>query len=150
VIGDGDDDGFSIRYDSENSAVIYLDPRIYSREAILKASYWCTEMAFVQISPASSDDKFVVHIALKQSAPTLSNPQPTKIAELIGEYCNSVLDFELRRQVSVETEAVRQLILAKAFSESGVLEDVPPGTISDPVETQKPGRLSQIINHPEN
>ena len=148
MIGDGE--GSEVQYDSECSAVIYLDPRIYSREAILKASYWCTETAYIQISPASSDNKFVIRITLKQSAPTLSNPQPVKISELVGEYCNSILDFELRRQVSVETEAVRQLILAKAFSESGVLEDAPPGAISDPVEAQKPGHLTQIINHPGN
>jgi His-Xaa-Ser system protein HxsD len=145
-----DEEGSQIQYDSECSAVIYLDPRIYSREAILKASYWCTETAFIHISPASLDNKFIVHITLKQSAPTLNNPQPVTISELVGEYCNSILDFELRRQVSVETEAIRQLILAKAFSESGVLEDVPPGAISDPVEAQKPSHLTQIINHPTN
>jgi len=147
VIGDGE--GSQVQYDSECSAVIYLDPRIYSREAILKASYWHTEAAYIQISPASSDNRFVIHITLKQSSPTLSNPQPMKLPELIGEYCNSILDFELRRQVGVETESVRQLILAKAFSESGVLEDAPPGAISDPVEAQKPGQLTQIINHGE-
>jgi His-Xaa-Ser system protein HxsD len=145
-----DEDGSQVQYDSEGSAVIYLDPRIYSREAILKASYWFTEAAFIHISPASSDNKFIVHITLKQSTPTLDNPQPVTISDLVGEYCNSVLDFELRRQVSVETEAVRQLILAKAFSESGVLEDVPPGAISDPVEAQEPSHLTQIINHPHN
>jgi His-Xaa-Ser system protein HxsD len=146
----GTTEGLHVRYDSECSAIIYLDPRIYSREAILKASYWYTETAYIQILPASSDDKFVIQITLRQSSPTLSNPQPIKISELIGEYCNSVLDFELRQQVSVETEAVRQLILAKAFSESGVLEDDPPGAISDPVEAQKPGHLTQIINCTEN
>ena len=145
----GDAEGSEVKYESECSAVVYLDPRIYSREAILKASYWNTELAYIQISSASSDDRFVIQITLKQGSPTLSNPQPMKISEIIGEYCNAVLDFELRRQVGVETDAVRQLILANAFSESGVLEDTPPGTISDPVEAQKPGRLTQILIHPK-
>ncbi len=131
--------------DSEFSATIYLDPRIYSREAILRTSYWFTDVANIHF-PESPNDRLAVRISLKHSVPTLGNPKPLTINELVSEFCNSLLDFELRRQVEVETAPVRQLILAKAFSESGVLEDEPPGTIADPVETTKPTSLIQIMN----
>ena len=134
---------------SDSSAIIYLDPRIYGKDAILRACYWYTAVAYIRISPSSSDDKLAIHIILKQSSPTLGNPQPMKMEELIGEFCNSLLDFELRRQVEVETAPVRQLIIAKAFSESGVLEEEPPGTIADPVERAKPSSLVQIMNPTE-
>jgi His-Xaa-Ser system protein HxsD len=138
-------DGIEIQSEAEQSATIYLEPRVFSREAILKASYWYTDVAYIQISPSSSDDRFVVNITLKQHLPTLAEPSPIKMSELIGEYCNSLLDFELRRHVEVETAEVRQLIVAKAFSESGILEDDPPGEVADPVEISKPSSLLQII-----
>jgi His-Xaa-Ser system protein HxsD len=137
-------DGIQSELDSESSATIYLDPRIYSKEAVLKASYWSTGIAYVRL-PESPDDRLVIQIELKQRIPSLANPKPITIQEFIKEFCNSLLDFELRREVEIETSQVRQLIVAKAFSESGVLEDEPPGTIADPVEAQKPTSLVQIL-----
>ena len=137
--------GFSSESDSEFSATIRLNPSIYSREALLRASYWYTNVAYIHV-PESPDDKLTLSIRLKQHVATLEHPKPISIDELVGEFCNSLIDFELRRQVESETAAVRQLIVAKAFSESGVLEDEPPGKIDDPVEREKPGSLVQIIN----
>jgi len=140
-------EGLQSEADSEFSATVRLDPRIYSREAILKASYWYTNLAYIHL-PESRDDRLVIHIKLKQRLPTLANPTPISIEEFVGEFCNSLLDFELRRQVETETASIRQLILAKAFSESGVLEDEPPGSIADPVESEKPSSLVQIMKGP--
>ena len=137
-------DGFKSEVVSNLSATIYLDPRIYSREAILKACYWFTNVAYIQI-PESPDGRIAIQIRLRQTVPTLEEPQLERIEEFIGEFCNSLLDFELRRQVETETASLKQLILAKAFSESGVLEDEPPGTIADPVENRKPTSLVQIM-----
>lgn len=133
-----------VEVDSASSLTIRLDPRIYSREAILRASYWHTNVAHIHV-PESPDEKLVIRIKLKQTVPTLANPKPTSIDEFVEEFCNSLLDFELRRQVELETASVRELILAKAFSESGVLEDEPPGTVVDPVEDEKPSTLTQIM-----
>ncbi len=138
-------EGLRSEIDSDFSATVRLDPRIYSREAILRACYWYTNVAHIQV-PESADEKLAIHLRLKQKAPTLENPKPITIDELLGEFCNSLLDFELRRQVEAETASIRELILAKAFSESGVLEDDPPGTIADPVESDKPSSLVQIMN----
>jgi His-Xaa-Ser system protein HxsD len=140
--------GFQSEVDSEYSAIIRLDPRIYSREAILRTGYWYTNVAHIHV-PESPDERLAVHVRLKQRAPTLENPQPTTMGEFLGEFCNSLLDFELRRQVEAETASVRQLILAKTFSESGVLEDEPPGSIADPIESESPSSLVQIMNSPK-
>ncbi|MFZ3211972.1 MAG: His-Xaa-Ser system protein HxsD [Terriglobales bacterium] len=137
-------EGFQSEADSEFSATIRLDPRIYSREAILRACYWYARIAYIHL-PESRDDRLVIRIKLKQRLPTLANPTPISIEEFLGEFCNSLLDFELRRQVEAETSSIRQLILAKAFSESGVLEDEPPGSIADPVASEKPSSLVQIM-----
>jgi len=137
-------DGFESEVDSEFSATVRLDPRIYTKEAILKASYWHTNTAYI-VLPESLDHRLIVKIKLKQNGPTLENPKPTTIAEFVDDFCNSLLDFELRCQVEAETAPVRQLILAKAFSESGILEDEPPGTVADPVDNNnKSSSLVQI------
>jgi His-Xaa-Ser system protein HxsD len=138
-------EGVQSELDSASSATIYLDPRIYSKEAVLKAGYWSTGIAYVRL-PESADNRLVIQIELKQRIPTLANPKPITIQEFVKEFCNSLLDFQLRHEVEIETGQVRQLIVAKAFSESGVLEDEPPGTIADPVEIRKPTSLVQIIS----
>jgi His-Xaa-Ser system protein HxsD len=137
-------DGFGVDVDSQTSATIQLNPRIYSREAILRACYWFTDIAYIRI-PESAEDRLIVRVEMKQTAPTVANPKPTSVRKFIGDFCNSLLDFELRRQVESETASVRQLILAKAFSESGVLEDEPPGSVADPVESAEPSSLVQIM-----
>jgi His-Xaa-Ser system protein HxsD len=141
-------EGFRSEINSDSSATIRLDPRVYSKEALLRACYWHSGTAYIQI-PESPDPGIVVHITLKQQAPSLENPKPSSISRLVGEFCNSVLDFELRRQIEAETAPIRQLILAKAFSESGVLEDNPPGNIDDPVAAKSPGNFVRILNSSE-
>jgi His-Xaa-Ser system protein HxsD len=140
--------GFSSEVGSESSAVIYLNSRIYSKEAVLKASYWFTDVAYITF-PECPDHNLAVEMKLKSTQPSLDNPKPISIESLIAEFCNSVLDFELRHQIDVETAPVRQLILAKAFSESGILEDEPTGSVGDPVEIRKPTSLVQILNPPK-
>src|SRR6185312_2695365 len=100
-------DGCESDADSSVSAMVRLDPRLYSREAVLKASYWFTNVAFIHF-PESPDSRFVIRIKLKNIHPTLDNPKPISIDELVGEFCNSLLDFELRQQVEAETASVRQ------------------------------------------
>lgn len=141
-------EGFRPEVGSESSAVIYLDTKIYSKEAALKASYWYTDVAYFSFSECP-DHNLAIQINLKNIQPSLENPRPLSMKDLVGEFCNSVLDFELRRQIDAETASVRQLILAKAFSESGVLEDEPPGNVADPVELKKPTSLVQILDSPK-
>jgi His-Xaa-Ser system protein HxsD len=138
-------DGLGSDIDSEFSATIRLDPRIYSKEAILRACYWHTNVAYIHI-PESHDETLAIRIELKQKGPSLENPKPLVIGEFLPQFCNSLLDFELRRQVDAETASIRQLILAKAFSESGVLEDEPIGTMADPVEDANHSSLVQIVS----
>jgi His-Xaa-Ser system protein HxsD len=138
-------DGLRSEVHSKFSATIRLDPRIYTRDAILRACYWHTDVAYIHL-PESADGSLIVQIHLKQTVKTLENPKPVTIEEFVGEFCNSLLDFELRRQVETETAPIRQLILAKAFSEAGILEDEPPGTVADPVESERPSSLIQVMN----
>jgi His-Xaa-Ser system protein HxsD len=136
-------EGFSSEPNSEVSTTIRLDSRIYSKEAILRTVLWFTDIAYVYFDESSAE-RFVVQVRLKSTAASLNNPRPPRIQDVVGEFCNSLLEFELRRQVETETAPIRQLILAKAFSESGILEEDPPGNFSDPVGIDRPDSIVQI------
>lgn len=139
-------EGLETEINSAFTAIVRLDPRIYTREAILRACYWHTGVAFIRV-PESMDGRLEVQVKMKQQVPTLDNPNPMTSTQFVDEFCNSLIDFELRRQVEAETAPLRQLILAKAFSESGVLEDDPPGEFADPVEAAKPSSLVQLTRN---
>ena len=79
------------------------------------------------------DDLLEVTVGLRVSSPTLDQPKIRKIDEWLPEIYDALLDSQLRIEIQAETAGVRELIVAKAFAESGVLEDPPPGTFDDPV-----------------
>ena len=141
-------EGIRPEISSAFSATIFLSANFYSKEALLKAAYWLTSRAAIHV-PESDGGKFVVVVKLRETTPTLDNPKQPNIDEIVDEFCNSILEFELRHKVEIETAQVRQIILAKAFSESGVLEDEPPGSVLDPVEQSKSNTLITIANSPK-
>jgi len=63
------------------------------------------------------------------------------------QFMAAALDFALRERVTVQTLSVRDLLLAKAFSESGVLEEQPLGVFGDAVEEAKPDGMFKILSN---
>lgn len=134
--------------EAQQAVTLRIDKRIYSKAAVLRACYWFTKDLKFQID--DKDEHLVVRVALNVSIPTLDNPRIKPIDEWLSEFFDTLLDSQLRVEIQAETAGVRELIIAKAFAESGVLEDPPPGTFEDPLgaaET-KPGHLIQIANKP--
>jgi His-Xaa-Ser system protein HxsD len=124
------------RYQTEGVSIL-VNSSIYSREAVLKAAYWFTDRCHILVG-ASESGALDVQIRLKKDGDSLE--------EIAGEFANSLLDHQLRQEISAETEPVRALIVAKAFAEAGLLEDDPiPGEIRDPVQV-KTDSLIQIGN----
>jgi|SRR5579885_570529 len=104
-----------------------VDENIYSRSTVLRACYWFTDRCYIFIS-RESDSRFAVNFRLKQ-------PDRAKLEDLVGEFTNALLDFQLRADIGCETASVRELIVAKAFAEGNLLEDPPVGDDRDPVES---------------
>jgi His-Xaa-Ser system protein HxsD len=113
-----------------------LDKAIYSKEAILKACYWFAKDLTFQIE--SQDNIFEVVASVRTTVPTLEQPRIYKIDEFVPDLLNAFVDFQLRVEIHKETSTVRELIVAKAFAESGILEDLPPGAFEDSVGSQQP------------
>ncbi len=120
-----------------SSAAFSVDKKVYSKAAVLRACYWLNRDLHFRIE--EQDDCFRITASLQTAKPTLAEPRPKKIEEMLPEFFDALQDSQLRVEIQSETAAVRELIIAKAFAESGVLEDPPPGTFDDPVEAKRSG-----------
>lgn len=86
---------------------VHIDPRVYPLSTVKKAAYRFGGRCFVHIEVAA-DGGIQVRLAAKSAALPLQT--------LEGEFRNELLDQDLRESIAVETERVRNLLLAEAFS----------------------------------
>jgi len=91
---------------------VSFSSKVYGIESIKKAAY-----RFI--------DKFSIDIVLSDDAVEcqLNFPDAEKsIPFWVDEFKKEVLDQDLRQQIKTESEPVRNLILAHAFSQSSLIE----------------------------
>jgi His-Xaa-Ser system protein HxsD len=119
-----------VRLDNERlTATIPLSKGIYSKFSILRVCYWFSGDLSFQL--AETEDEFLLIVKPLLTRPTLEQPTVRVVEEWIPQILNRLIDEELRVEVQRETASVRELVIAKAFAEAGVLEDSPPGTFED-------------------
>lgn len=110
-----------------------IDGRAFRLSAIKKAAYRFGDRCFVTIE--TLDEKRVV-ITFQPKRANFS------IDVLEGEFRNEVLDQDLREIVAEETEGIRNLLLAQAFSKTSLIdpESESASYEEDPLGIQKPDR----------
>jgi len=86
---------------------------VYSIDAIQKAAYRYIHLFALDIS-LSEESIFCVLTPTQEHS-------PEGLQHLLNEFKKEVLDQHLRLKIKAETEAVRNLILGIAFSNSGLL-----------------------------
>jgi len=96
----------------DGSFVARFDGKVYRMTAVKKAAYKYAVLFHVLIEEA--DGSVVVSLR-----PTSSNADSE---EAVGRFCNEVLDQELREQIAAETNGVRDLLLAQAFSKTSLID----------------------------
>jgi len=122
----------SVEFDDQHvAATISIDKKVYSKPAVLRACYWFGKDLYFHVN--EQDELLQVTVGLRVPSPTLDQPKVRKIDDWLPEIYDALLDSQLRVEIQAETAGVRELIVAKAFAESGILEDPPPGTFQDPV-----------------
>lgn len=99
----------------QDSSSIVLDLAIYSLEAIKKTCYQFSSELAATINKLD-DGKVKVDFLFDDSV----NDQMRQ--ELVRQFHNYLLDQDLREIVFKETEEVRNLILAHAFSKTSLIE----------------------------
>lgn len=118
-----------------------IDLAFVSREAILKACHWFSR-DFV-CDARIRDDAAAEVVLVPRNAALPFDPDAVRDA-----FATSALDFALREKIDAKTSGIRDLLLAKAFSESGVLEDNPEGVFGDAIEEAKPDGMFKILSAP--
>ena len=112
---------------------------LVSVEALLKTCYWFSR-DFVCNVEKDRPDSSLVSIKPKGDL-------PTSMEQAQEGFLTSAMDFALRERVTTRTSDVRDVLLAKAFSESGVLEDLPHGVFGDRIEEQKHDGMFKILGN---
>jgi His-Xaa-Ser system protein HxsD len=83
---------------------------LFDIEAIKRAAYHLSDRAVVEIEPSDDGvDCFIRPLASEQDS-----------AALVAAFRNHVLDYDLRIRIGKETEPMRNLVLALAFSKTGL------------------------------
>lgn len=99
--------------ESKNTSVVVIfDDRVFSLTAIKKAAYTYLRTFSTEIIPKGNQ----IHCQLVFTVPI----DEAARARCIEEFKKEVLDQDLRERLKVETEAVRNVILAHAFSKTGL------------------------------
>ena len=104
---------------------LMLNKEIFSKKAILKTLYWYSADFTFEITP---DNNFII-LELKP----IEEKSLEDMQNIFQKLNQDLIDFQIRQEILSETQNIRDLIIAKAFS-NGNLDELPKGDISDPVQ----------------
>ena len=96
-----------MRESANSEKVVVFHPNVYRLSAIKKASYKYMGTCHIKIS---IEDNGKIDVLFKPGKSC------NNLDELINDFCNEVLDQDLRETVAEETAAIKNIILAQAFS----------------------------------
>jgi len=96
--------------------VLAIDTRVYSLDAVKKTAYKFAALTSVILQPKTDN---VVSV-LFNFAGIHGKNDPEQV---ISDFCNALLDQDLREIIKRETTPVRNLILAHAFSRTSLVEN---------------------------
>jgi His-Xaa-Ser system protein HxsD len=134
-----DSELIGLNLSQEGTALVEVNHALISVEALLKTCYWFSR-DFVCDVTHDSPERSTVRLRPKSS----SELSASEAQEL---FMTHAMDFALRERVTAKTADVRDLLLAKAFSESGVLEEQPVGVFGDTFEESKPDGMFKILSN---
>ena len=131
-----------VRSSSATEVTVEIDLAFVSAEALVKACHWFSRDFICELRKKSDAAAEVLFAPRNAAAPF--DPDAVKDA-----FMTNAIDFALREKIEAKTSGIRDLLLAKAFSESGVLEDHPEGVFGDVIEEAKPDGMFRILSTPE-
>lgn len=101
--------------DREKGWVLEIDTTLYALPALWRACYALSDRAYLFLSRSpESRDRVTV---------TLNVKRPDEASEaVLGDFCNALIDHQLRHHLAEETAGLRELIVAQAFAEGNLLE----------------------------
>jgi len=91
-----------------------FDNNVFALDTIKRALYRFADRCSFDIQPVDKQINVILHVP-----PNITEPAKE---ELLSRIRNEVLDQDLRDALSKETANIRTLILANAFSNTGLIE----------------------------
>lgn len=91
-------------------AELHFAAGLFDLDAYKKAAYRMSERADIELHPADGAMRCLLRSRVADTTPDA----------LAAEFRQHVLDYDLRGRIAKETEPVRNLILAHAFSKTGL------------------------------
>ncbi|MFL5384724.1 MAG: His-Xaa-Ser system protein HxsD [Longimicrobiaceae bacterium] len=104
-----------------------LRPDLYSEAVVFKCFYWYGSEFDVTIDRADDAHRSLA-VVLSARRPPLSGED---LERLISRVKRDLVDFKTRDIVARETQAIRELLVAKAFASSDELDEPLLGSITD-------------------
>ena len=97
--------------------ILEFDTSLYRTRAVQKAAYKFGDRLHFHMHTCGADG-----VEPRRLRITLSLRQDGDLDFLAGEFCNEVLDQELREVVAEETRPLRDILMAQAFSAAALLD----------------------------
>jgi His-Xaa-Ser system protein HxsD len=95
--------------ESADCLLLTVDTKLYSEEALFRTCYVFTDRCYLLLKP-DGDNRVVVEFRKRR--------QSADLHVLIGEFANELIDQRVRADLSRDTRAIRELIVAQAFAEA--------------------------------
>ena len=92
-------------------ARVRIDPSVYSQTAIFKTAYWYTDTCFLFLSRLKNGEIIEIEVRPK------SKVRRDALVRLTREFCNCLIDQQVRQTVIAETGEIRDVLIRKAFFE---------------------------------
>ncbi len=105
-------------HSEEGKVLIMLSKKIYEREAIFASAHKFTDKCTILIEPIEQDS-VGVYFQNKDD----NDDDKIILKNLAGEFCNEVLDQQLRLDIERKYGNIRDLIVKQAFSPLENLKD---------------------------
>jgi|JI10StandDraft_1071094.scaffolds.fasta_scaffold326735_3 His-Xaa-Ser system protein HxsD len=105
---------------------LHLDAQVFSREGIFKCFYWYSNAYLIELTREENCFKVIIR---SKSETGLTEPE-----YLYKKIKQDLLDFQLREIITIQTANVRDLLIAKAFA-NGALDQEVNGDFGDPIQS---------------
>jgi len=104
----------SLEETASESLSLPVDTAIYSLEALFRVCYIFTDRCYLFLTPADESSVINVFITGKTS--------DCNLRAIAGEFSNELINQKVRSDIALETNAIRELIVAQAFAEADLLD----------------------------
>lgn len=103
-----------IERQSDQSLQLIVNLDLYPLEALFRVCYWFTDRCYLFLDRPEHSSSVTVHFAKKTSE--------TDLSTIAGEFSNELINQRCRFDIAEETRAIRELIVAQAFTEADLLD----------------------------